>query len=144
MKWVKTPPEIVTAFVAAAPKDPRIARKPMFGYPALFLNGNMFAGTYQDKVVARLGDADRAKATRAGATPFEPMPGRVMKEYVVLPGSVVGKPAALAGWLEKARDHALTLPAKAKAAKATAATKAASKGPAAGSGRRSARTSRSP
>ena len=35
MKWVQTPPEIVATFGAASLGDPRVVRKPMFGYPAL-------------------------------------------------------------------------------------------------------------
>jgi TfoX/Sxy family transcriptional regulator of competence genes len=114
MQWKKTPPELATMFDAAAPKDPRVVRKPMFGYPALYVNGNMFAGTFQDKVVARLSDAERAKAMKAGAKPFEPMPGRAMKEYVVVPAADVAKPAALKRWIELARGYAATLPAKEK------------------------------
>ena len=117
MDWKKTPPAIVAAFERAAPKDPRVVRKPMFGYPALFLNGNMFAGTFQDKVVARLAEADRTKALAAGVKQFEPMPGRPMKEYVVVPGTDVTKPAALASWIERAHRHAATLPPKAKPVK---------------------------
>ncbi len=44
MAWTKSPPEIIAAFERAAPKDPRVVRRPMFGYPALFLNGNMLSG----------------------------------------------------------------------------------------------------
>src|SRR5437762_11749019 len=95
----------------------------MFGYPALYLGGNMFAGTFQDKVVARLSEQERAKATKAGAKPFEPMPGRPMKEYVVIPPADVAKPAALAQWIERASTYAETLPAKEKKpAKAKGAT----------------------
>lgn len=117
MQWKKTPPALAASFDRAAPKDPRVVRKPMFGYPALFLNGNMFAGTFQDKVVARLAEADRAKVIKNGGTQFEPMPGRPMKEYVVVPATDVARPAALAAWLERAYTHAETLPAKAKPAK---------------------------
>src|SRR5438874_13776311 len=88
----------------------------MFGYPALYLGGNMFAGTFQDKVVARLSEPERAKAAKAGAKPFEPMPGRPMKEYVVVPAADVAKPAALAKWIERARTYAETLPAKERTA----------------------------
>lgn len=120
MRWMKTPPEIVAAFDKAIPKDPRVVRKPMFGYPALYLNGKMFAGTFQDKVVVRLSEAGRGRAAKtAGAVPFEPMPGRAMKEYVALPPTVVARAPSLAKWIEEAHDHALTLPAK--AAKGTAA-----------------------
>jgi TfoX/Sxy family transcriptional regulator of competence genes len=117
MQWKKTPPELAAKFDKAAPKDPKVVRKPMFGYPALFLNGNMFAGTFQDKIVARLDEADRLRATKAGAKPFEPMPGRPMKEYVVVPAADVAKPAALAKWIEQARTYAVTLPVKTKSAK---------------------------
>ena len=114
MQWKKTPPELAARFDKAAPTDPKVVRKPMFGYPAVFLNGNMFAGTFQDKVVARLPEAARARALKAGAKQFEPMPGRPMKEYIVVPSADVAKPAALAKWLEQAHAHAKTLPAKEK------------------------------
>ena len=114
--WKKTPPGLAAAFERAAPKDPRVVRKPMFGYPALFLNGHMFAGTFQDMVVVRLPEADREKAIAAGVTRFEPMPGRPMKEYIVIPAVDVSRPAALASWLERARIHAGSLPAKTKPA----------------------------
>lgn len=125
MRWIRTPPDVVAAFDRVRPKDPRVVRKPMFGYPALFLNGNMFAGTFQDKVVARLSESGRARAAKTtGAVPFEPMPGRAMNEYVVLPAAVVGKPSALAKWIDEAHDYADTLPAKAtRTAKRTPAAK---------------------
>ncbi len=117
MQWKKTPPELAATFEKVVPNDPRVVRKPMFGYPALFLNGNMFAGTFQDKIVARLPEAERIKAIKSGAKQFEPMPGRPMKEYIVIPAADVAKPAALAKWIERARSHAETLPPKAKPAK---------------------------
>ena len=114
MQWKKTPPALAAVFDKAAPKDPRVVRKPMFGYPALFLNGNMFAGTFQDKIVARLSEADREKAKQNGVKQFEPMPGRPMKEYVVIPATDVAKPAALASWIGRAHRFAETLPEKSK------------------------------
>ena len=115
MQWKKSPPELIAAFEKAAPKDPRAVKRPMFGYPALFVNGNMFAGTYQDKVVVRLPEADRGKLLKEkGAAPFEPMPGRPMKEYVVVPAPVVAKPAALRSWIDRGLAYALTLPPKKK------------------------------
>jgi TfoX/Sxy family transcriptional regulator of competence genes len=91
VQWKKTPPELAAKFDRAAPKDPKVVRKPMFGYPALYLNGNMFAGTFQDKVVARLSEPERTRSLKAGAKQFEPMPGRPMKEYVVVPPADVGE-----------------------------------------------------
>ena len=118
MEWKKTPPELAAKFDRAAPKDPKVVRKPMFGYPALFLNGNMFAGTFQDKIVARLAEDARERALKAGAKQFSPMPGRPMKEYVVVPAADVAKPAALAKWVAQAHAYAKTLPTKEKKANA--------------------------
>ena len=112
MQWSKSPPELIARFEDAAPEDPRVVRRLMFGYPALYLNGNMFAGTYQDKVYVRLGERERDLATEAGADPFEPMPGRVMKEYVVLPPQIVADAGELARWIVRARDYASTLAPK--------------------------------
>jgi TfoX/Sxy family transcriptional regulator of competence genes len=113
--WKKSPPELIAAFEKAAPKDPRAVKRPMFGYPALFVNGNMFAGTYQDKVVVRLAEPDRAKLLmERGAGPFEPMAGRPMKEYVVVPPALVAKPASLRAWIERGLSYAATLPPKKK------------------------------
>jgi TfoX/Sxy family transcriptional regulator of competence genes len=119
VQWKKTPPELAAAFDRAAPKDPRVVRKPMFGYPAFFLNGNMFAGTFQDKVVVRLAEGPRARALKSGSKQFEPMPGRPMKEYIVVPPADVTKSAALAKWIGQAHDYAATLPEKTKPVRKT-------------------------
>src|SRR2546425_3427341 len=93
----------------------------MFGSPAVFVNGNMFAGLFQDSMILRLNAEDRA--TFPGATPFEPMPGRPMREYVVAPGSVADSTMQLRTWLERARHFAAALPPKQTARKATKARK---------------------
>ncbi len=107
--WRKTPPELIAAFDRAKPRDPRVQRKLMFGYPALFVNRNMFAGTYQERVVVRLPEAERAKLRWSA---FEPMPGRPMKEYLVVPASIVAKTNELSSWLERALTYAAELPPK--------------------------------
>ena len=53
--WKKSPADLVERFAAALPDHPALVRKPMFGYPAAFANGNMVCGLFQDSVVARLG-----------------------------------------------------------------------------------------
>jgi TfoX/Sxy family transcriptional regulator of competence genes len=127
--WKKTSPELVAAFDKAVPTSPNVTRRPMFGYASAFVNGNMFAGTFQDTIVVRLAEADRAALLKLkGAAQFEPMAGRPMKEYVVVPVSIVAKPKDLAAWLDRGHRYGLTLPAKGTAAKKTAAkTTAASK-----------------
>ena len=111
MAWKKSPPEITAAFEKAKPSDPGVKARPMFGYPALFLNGNMFAGTYQDKIVVRLGEEPTIAGAKT-AKPFEPMPGRPMREYVVVPDAVVKSPANLRAWVAQAQAYAKKLPAK--------------------------------
>ncbi len=117
--WKKTPPELVAAFDRALPSSPSVTRRPMFGYASAFVNGNMFAGTFQDSIVVRLGESDRAALLKLkGAAPFEPM-GRPMKEYVVVPASIVATPKALGAWIERGHRYALGLPAKAATKKQT-------------------------
>ena len=110
--WKKTPPELVAAFDKALPLSPSVTRRPMFGYASAFVNGNMFAGTFQDAIVVRLAESDRVALLKLkGAAPFEPM-GRPMKEYVVVPASIVATPKALGAWIERGHRYALGLPAK--------------------------------
>jgi TfoX/Sxy family transcriptional regulator of competence genes len=67
----------------------------------------------------------------AGGEPFTPMPGRPMTGYTTLPESIVSKPKALAGWIERSLRYVATMPPKAAAAGKAAAprkTAAAKKG----------------
>ena len=86
----------------------------MFGYPSVFLNGNMLACVFQDRIMVRLSAPDRAEAMAAGGRLFEPMPGRAMKEYVELPAAVAGDPIALRRWIERGREYVAGLPKKVK------------------------------
>jgi TfoX/Sxy family transcriptional regulator of competence genes len=111
MAWKKSPAELIAAFEKAKPTDPSVTSRPMFGYPALFLNGKMFAGTFQDKIVVKFGD-DRSLPGAKTAKGFEPMPGRPMTGFFVVPESVVKSPAKLRAWIDHAHTYAKTLPAK--------------------------------
>lgn len=94
----------------------------MFGYPAAFVNGNMLGGLFQDRMMLRLSPAD-LETFRAdtGAELFEPMPGRVMREYAVVPSAILKSKAKLRPWLARALAYTESLPpkpAKAKRGKA--------------------------
>ncbi len=109
----KSPPELVARFDAAAERLPEAERRKMFGYPALFVGGNLVTGLFAERWMIRLGDDDRAELlTLPGATPFEPMAGRPMKGYAVLPPDVVAEDATLDGWLRRSIAFGRTLPAK--------------------------------
>jgi len=70
----------------------------MFGCPCGFLGGNMFMGLFEDRLFLRLSEHDRVDLlAEEGAEPFDPMGGRPMREYVVVP----------AGWLEGDDDDKL-------------------------------------
>ena len=85
----------------------------MFGYPAAFVNGNMMGGLFQDSMMLRLAPADLAAIReQAAAALFEPMPGRVMREYVVVPDAILKSKPQLDKWLGKSFVYAQWLPAK--------------------------------
>lgn len=103
------------AFEHAAAKLDGVQRRIMFGYPSLFLNGNMLACVFQDRIMVRLSDADRAAALDIdGAKLFEPSPGRPMREYVDFPRSIVDSAASLASWFRRGAAYVASLPPKTK------------------------------
>ena len=92
--------------------------RPVFGQPAAFVRGNMFFGVFGEHVFVRLSDADRvAAASEIGAQPFEPMPGRPMREYVVLPPKALKDRKVASAWTARSLAYALSLPAKSKTKK---------------------------
>jgi TfoX/Sxy family transcriptional regulator of competence genes len=119
MKFEKAPASLVATFDRALARSGG-ERRQMFGYPCAFEAGQMFCGIFGPTIVVRLAEAEREAFLAKGARPFEPMPGRRMKEYVVLPAAVVGDDAKLTRWFETARGYAKTLPPKKKAARKAA------------------------
>ena len=116
--WSKSPAELQESFSAALDAFPDAERRKMFGYPAAFANGNMWTGLHQLNWVVRLPEEARAELFRIdGAGPFEPMPGRPMTGFAVLPGSVLADPKALHNWLKRAFAHARSMPPKVRATK---------------------------
>jgi len=102
--------EIVATLEFDAPVDYR----PMFGCPAYFTGGNLFAGVWQQTMMLRLSEDERAEVTAAGGRPFEPMPGRAMKEYVALPPDMMADREVARLWVRKAAAYAASLPPKEK------------------------------
>jgi TfoX/Sxy family transcriptional regulator of competence genes len=127
-KWKKAPEGLVQRFGEALPDDPEIERRLMFGYPCAFFRGHMFCGLFEDQFIVRLSDAERSVFLKQpGAKVFEPMPGRPMKEYVLVPQAVVERDALLGGWLRQALDYVAGLPPRAKKAKKAASARPAKK-----------------
>ena len=114
MKWRKSPEELVTTFESVMPGAPAVMRN-MFGFPAGFIHGNMFVGLHQENMILRLSEESRTELLAIeGAKLFEPMPGRPMREYVVVPLSIVQDRERLSQWVSKALEHATSLKPKVK------------------------------
>lgn len=114
-KWKPAPREAVAAFDVATSGLPGVEPRKMFGYSCVFARGNMFSGLHEAGMVLRLADEHRAEFLRLkGAEQFEPMPGRVMREYVVVPRVLLNAPEKLRAWVEKSLAYVSSLPAKPK------------------------------
>ncbi len=113
MKWEKCSSEMSDILAAAISTFPAQKRM-MFGCPAYFVNGNMFTGVHQSSIILRLSEADRGLMLKEydEAAPFEPFPGRSMKEYLSLPSAVFDDPSIFSQWLSKAMTYAAALPPK--------------------------------
>ena len=63
-----------------------VAARKMFGMDGHSCGRKAFGGWWEDKFVLKLPPADHARALKLpGAEAFDPMGGRPMKEWVVLP-----------------------------------------------------------
>jgi TfoX/Sxy family transcriptional regulator of competence genes len=105
--------QAVARFRRLLKEVPDATERPMFGQPAAFFAGHLFFGVFGGQVFVRLGESDRAAAaTELGATPFAPMPGRPMREYVVLPPATLSRPETAKPWVRRAAKFAAGLPPK--------------------------------
>src|SRR5262249_13370950 len=122
-KWRPSPPVLIERFGQVVDGLHGTETRKMFGYPAAFINGHMFAGLFQDRVILRLSAADREEFDKKfRAAPVAPM-GRPMREYMVAPADLVDSLGQLRTWVEQARNYAATLPPKSSAKKAQSKTK---------------------
>ena len=115
MKWKKAPEELVV-FLADKMKNIDCEYKKMFGYPAYFINGNMFAGLFADNLFLRLSESDRESIVKLQPSikVLEPQPGRAMKEYIVVPKTLYQNKSFFDKWLSRSIDYASSLPPKKK------------------------------
>jgi TfoX/Sxy family transcriptional regulator of competence genes len=121
--FAKSPPELIARFHEVTDEMPGAEHRLMFGYPALFVGGNMISGLYESTWFVRLADPPRSELLALdGAGPVEIMPGRAMAGYVALPPALIGDDRAIRNWLERAIAFGETLPAKAAKAKRSTRT----------------------
>ena len=117
-KWEKTPAEL-TAFLAGTMKDIVAEPRKMFGYPVYFINGNMLIGAFGAGLFLRIDPKEQEavfkKHMETGR--FEPMPGRVMKEYIMVGESIYRKSKIFGALLSKSLNYTASLPPKVKKAR---------------------------
>ena len=115
MAWKKSSEDLIDRFYAALPDDDRVERRKMFGYPCAFVNGNMFTGLHEENMIVRLPEDRRAALIEGeGAKLFEPMKGRVMREYVALPSETIADPPALSARVAESFAFVGAMPPKEK------------------------------
>jgi TfoX/Sxy family transcriptional regulator of competence genes len=85
----------------------------MFGNISAFVNGNMFFGVFGNDLFLRLSDEDRVELLKnKGASMLEPMKGKPMKDYVVLPKIWRDRPETVRSWISKSLEWSNKLPPK--------------------------------
>lgn len=112
MKLTKSSPELVARFDEVAARHPQAERRKMFGYPALFIGGNMATGLFEERWVVRLGPGIDELLALPGAGTFAPAAGKTMTGWGTLPDDVVADDDALDAWLGRAIAFAASLPPK--------------------------------
>ena len=100
-------------FRSILPDNPRITIRPMFGNISAFVNGNMFAGLFGNDLFVRLSEESRKELLeKKGASLLEPMKGRPMKEYVVIPKAWRNQHETVRIWVIRSLDWTNKLPPK--------------------------------
>jgi TfoX/Sxy family transcriptional regulator of competence genes len=85
----------------------------MFGNISAFVNGNMFFGVFGNDLFVRLSSEDQSELLKEkGSSMLEPMKGKPMKDYVVLPKSWRARPETLRSWISKSLEWSSKLTAK--------------------------------
>ena len=119
-KWEKTPVELAE-FLAETMKNIVAEPRKMFGYPVYFINGNMVIGAFGAGLFLRIDPKEQEavfkKHKETGK--FEPMPGRVMKEYIMVGETVYRNNKEFGPLLLKSLNYAASLPPKVKKRKKT-------------------------
>ena len=85
----------------------------MFGNISAFVNGNMFFGVFGDDIFLRLSAHDKEELLKQkGASLLEPMKGRPMKDYVMIPKAWMKEPKTIESWVSRSFAWSSKLPAK--------------------------------
>lgn len=114
MKMPRPSEKTKELFSGVVPDDPSIRLRPMFGNLAAFVNGNMFAGLFGEDLFVRLPEAEAAVIMRSGGRPFEPVAGRAMSGYVIVPSGWQTKLDSVRPHIKRALELTRAMAPKAK------------------------------
>ena len=113
VKWTKSPQQLIELFDDILLESEGVDKRKMFGYPCAFKHGNMFMGLHRENMFLRLSKEDREIFLELGqARQFEPIPRRVMREYVVIPTWMLKNVKELKEWITKSLSYVSSLPPK--------------------------------
>lgn len=102
MKVPRADQASIDLFRLLVPDDPRVTVRPMFGNISAFVNGNMFFGVFGNDLFVRLSGKDQEELLqKKGASNFEPMKGRPMKDYIILPRAWKENPETIQVWMSR-------------------------------------------
>ena len=103
MGWKKPSQELIKFLIERM--EPYAAqKKTMFGSTVYFANGNMFIGVHEDHIFLRLSESGRKDLLSSyhDAAQFEPIKGRPMREYMIIP-PVLYEDKAFDRWIGHSR-----------------------------------------
>lgn len=88
----------------------------MFGHEVFFLNGFMFCGANADGVFFHVGEKMKDELLSAGknVSPFSPLEGMVMKEYIQVDMSASTDAKKIKKWIVTSGNYLLSQPPKLK------------------------------
>lgn len=113
MKLAKPSPGLIVEFKAVVAALPQGQPRKMFGYDAVFVNGNMAAGLWQNTCVVKISQTDQAGLIERGlGVAFMPMKGRSMSGWLELSEELAHDPEELLHWVRRAVDFVAALPPK--------------------------------
>ncbi len=98
-----------------------MSQRQVFEGPCYFANDALCCGVHDDRIFIRLPEEERVRllAEWPETKQFEPLPGRVMREYLVIPPSLAGAPDELREWLTRSEVYAASLPPREKKRRTT-------------------------
>jgi len=113
MSWPKASSEkevLLDELVEGLPCE----KKRMFGAPCFFAKHSMFTGVFAEDIFIRLPDKERARFIKEnrGAKAFEPIEGRKMSEYLIIPHALLKNKDSVRQWLRVSFDYSSTLKKK--------------------------------